>query len=392
MQQLTMLTTETPRPPCENSDKGFETNANLLSITHRNSLIDGWRGLSVSLVVIGHVTLYRLSQYWDIRPLHQLVRFPVLLAENIALRLAAEIGGTGVQFFFVISGFLITKLLTVEQEKNGKISIPAFYTRRVFRIMPAFYLYLLTVLILRNSGMVNAGDDAFFRSAFYVCNLSGFKCSWWLAHTWSLSVEEQFYLIWPIAFVTLGKSREVTIFSVLIILMFLSYSIFDLTSFAHIAIGALFAMSRIANLCLTRLATTSTILIAGAALVLKPLAFQLPYVGALIVALSPLLTALVFFGTLYMRGGILLQILSSQFMRRIGLISFSVYLWQQLSLAPAYWGGSDTGAAALYGSHPTLMSLFFIPVAIVSYIAIERPMMKIGQNVSRRIIAHNISC
>ena len=312
----------------------------------RNKVIDGWRGLSVVLVVIGHAVSYRFGEYWDIRPLHVVVGCPGLLIENIVFRLAAVLGETGVQFFFVISGFLITKLLNVEEDRNGKVSIGAFYVRRIFRIMPAFYLYFMTVLVLRSSGMIVANVDAFFRSSLYVCNLSGFKCSWWLAHTWSLSVEEQFYLIWPLAFVTLGRTRMAVTGCALIALMIGSYSFHDLTSFAHIAIGALFAISTTARDWVARFATTAAILIAGAVLVLKPLAFPMPHVADLIETITPLLTGLVFFGTISKRGGPLLQVVSNPLLQKVGVISFSVYLWQQLSLAPYSWGGKRNWSCA----------------------------------------------
>lgn len=341
------------------------------------------------LVVIGHMASYRYFEYWDVRPLHEVAGSLGLLIENIVFRLAAVLGDTGVQFFFVISGFLITKLLGAEEDRNGKVSIGAFYVRRIFRIMPAFYLYLLTVFVLRRGGMILANDDAFFRSALYVCNLSGFKCSWWLAHTWSLSVEEQFYLIWPLAFVALGRTRKAVIVCVLIALMIGSYSIHDLTSFAHIAIGALFAISATARHWVARFATTGVILIAGAVLVLKPLAFPMPHIVNVVQATTPLLTALVFFGTISKRGGPLLQIISNPLLQKVGVVSFSVYLWQQLSLAPYSWGGSETGAALLYENYSAIMSLLFIPVAILSYCLVERPMIKIGHNVSGRIIGRN---
>ena len=296
------------------------------------------------------------------------------------------LGETGVQFFFVISGFLITKLLGVEEDRNRKISIGAFYVRRIFRIMPAFYLYLLTVLVLRSGGMILANDDAFFRSGLYVCNLSGFKCSWWLAHTWSLSVEEQFYLIWPLAFVVLGRNRVKVIVCVLIALMIGSYSTSDITSFAHIAIGALFAISATVRHWVARFATTRVILIAGAVLFLKPLVFPIPQVANVIHAITPLLTALIFFGTVSKRGGPILQIVANPLLQKIGVVSYSVYLWQQLSLAPYSWGGSETGAALLYENHPAIMSLLFLPIAILSYFLVERPMIKIGHSVSGWII------
>jgi peptidoglycan/LPS O-acetylase OafA/YrhL len=315
---------------------------------------------------------------------------PGLLFESVVFRLAAVLGDTGVNFFFVISGFLITKLLDVEEEKNGKLNIGAFYVRRIFRIMPAFYLYLMTVLILRSGGMIFANNDSFFRASLYLCNLSGFKCSWWLAHTWSLSVEEQFYLMWPLAFVVLGKSRAAAIVCVAIALMIGSYSFHDLTSFAHIAVGALFAISATARHWVARFATTGVVVFGGAVLVLKPLAFPMPVVANMIEAITPLLTALVLFGTISMRGGPLLQIVSMPWLQKVGVVSYSVYLWQQLSLAPYSWGGSETGAVRLYESHPAIMSLLFVPVAILSYCLVERPMIKIGHSISNRMVGHDM--
>ena len=118
----------------------------------------------------------------------------------------------------------------------------------------------------------------------------------------------------------------------------------------------------------------------------KPIAARLANV---IQATTPLLTALVFFGTVAKRGGPLFQIVSNPLLQKLGVVSFSVYLWQQLSLAPYSWGGSETGAARLYENHPAIMSLLFIRVAILSYFLVERPMIKIGHNVSNRIIGRN---
>lgn len=119
-------------------------------------------------------------------------------------------GGLGVEAFFVISGFLITHLLLKEADQRGRISLLGFYRRRAARLLPAFYAYLLVGLV----PLIMAGKyvpwDAVAASALYVINyyqaLSGAPTHY-LSHCWSLAVEEQFYLLWPLAFVWLLRRR-----------------------------------------------------------------------------------------------------------------------------------------------------------------------------------------
>jgi len=117
--------------------------------------------------------------------------------------------GFGVMCFFVISGFLITKLLLDEHEQTGRVSLRGFYLRRAFRIFPAFYVYwLLATVWLVFRGRIIWGQAA--SSFFYVCNyyqgLHHYPSSAY-SRTWSLAVEEQFYLVWPWLFCRLAGRR-----------------------------------------------------------------------------------------------------------------------------------------------------------------------------------------
>jgi peptidoglycan/LPS O-acetylase OafA/YrhL len=116
-----------------------------------------------------------------------------------------DYGNLGVRIFFVISGFLITSLLLAEGERTGKIDIPGFYIRRIFRIAPAYYVFLAAMAVLLPTGWLLEHKGDFWPSvAFY----SDYKTPTdALGHTWSLSVEEQFYLLWPGAIVLLGWRR-----------------------------------------------------------------------------------------------------------------------------------------------------------------------------------------
>lgn len=121
-------------------------------------------------------------------------------------------GGLGVLIFFVISGFLITWLLLQEEQRWGNISLRLFYVRRTLRIFPAFYAYWVLVVI--GIGIMLGKRIIWpqaWASLFYVNNyyqaLFGDPGTG-LSHTWSLAVEEQFYLLWPPAFILLANSKR----------------------------------------------------------------------------------------------------------------------------------------------------------------------------------------
>jgi len=115
-------------------------------------------------------------------------------------------GDLGVSIFFVISGFLITGLLLKEFEENGYISLRRFYIRRALRILPPFYAFLVAVLIAWHLGWIVSDWRSWLSSLFFIRDymLPG---DWYTGHSWSLSIEEQFYLLWPAALVFLGRRR-----------------------------------------------------------------------------------------------------------------------------------------------------------------------------------------
>lgn len=149
--------------------------------------LDGLRALSILGVIWSHVWYISGPVYFD-----SLMKVPVLRS-----------GAFGVSVFFAISGFLITTLLLREELKRGRISLRDFYIRRTLRIWPLYYatlaLYVVLVLVLqRDTGR----DKIFFH---YLPGYLTFTYTWfagWEASgaifnfAWSLSVEEQFYLIW----------------------------------------------------------------------------------------------------------------------------------------------------------------------------------------------------
>lgn len=158
--------------------------------------LDGIRAVAIFLVIVLH-----LSQHY---------RWPVSGTKAFSLlvgRDGAIWAGDGVGIFFVLSGFLITTLLLREVGKSGRIAIGPFYVRRAFRILPPLLVYLAFALgfcIAQNIPFIPQNFTAalfFYRDYFFVNDL------WLTQHTWSLSVEEQFYLLWPIALLLLLRYK-----------------------------------------------------------------------------------------------------------------------------------------------------------------------------------------
>jgi peptidoglycan/LPS O-acetylase OafA/YrhL len=147
--------------------------------------LDGVRALSLLLVLVLH-TLLRTSLY-------KFIPFPLRLLGN---------GTLGVFIFFVISGYLITTLLLREQDKTGAISLRSFYLRRAFRILPPLYAYVLFLAILGVTGHLPGMNlkeaiSAITLTRNYTHNVN----LWAMEHLWSLCVEEQFYVLWPLTLV-----------------------------------------------------------------------------------------------------------------------------------------------------------------------------------------------
>jgi peptidoglycan/LPS O-acetylase OafA/YrhL len=142
--------------------------------------LDGLRALSIFLVLA----------------LHSIQRYSVTHHVSL-LWYAIFDGGTGVFIFFVISGYLITSLLLNEQQKRGSISMRGFYLRRAMRILPPLYVYIAVLLLLGWAGRLAVNRLDILGALFFFHNYAA-SSMWAVEHFWSLSIEEQFYLIWPI--------------------------------------------------------------------------------------------------------------------------------------------------------------------------------------------------
>src|SRR5580692_8626360 len=148
----------------------------LLHLQRRIASLDGLRAVSILLVLTSH---------------------SILGTHSFAFRLLFLHADLGVRVFFIISGFLITTLLLNERAESGGISLRLFYIRRTLRILPAFYLFVGTVAILNALGVIAVPPGNWVYVLTYTLNFDPHP-PWVLGHLWSLSVEEQFYLLWPL--------------------------------------------------------------------------------------------------------------------------------------------------------------------------------------------------
>lgn len=153
-------------------------------LTHWPAL-DGLRAFAVLSVMVGHLYLSRFQN-----------------------------GQVGVDVFFVLSGFLITWLLISEHDRHSSVDLRAFYARRALRLLPALFVVIgvvsLVVLLWERLAPYKGPTLSDLPWAiFYIgnYNIHDLGLTNMLAHTWSLAVEEQFYLIWPIICIAIVKRR-----------------------------------------------------------------------------------------------------------------------------------------------------------------------------------------
>ncbi len=122
-------------------------------------------------------------------------------------------GWVGVDLFFVLSGYLITRLLCAEIGRDGRIRYARFYIKRVLRLAPAFVCLLLAATAAALVSSDKPGNlEAVAMAAVYLMNWNaafGWVPQGYLSHTWSLAAEEQFYLLWPVLLMLVIRRRPI---------------------------------------------------------------------------------------------------------------------------------------------------------------------------------------
>lgn len=264
-------------------------------------------------------------------------------------------GAAGVNVFFAISGFLITSLLLHEYKKNGRINLKYFFIRRFLRLLPPIIPFYIALFIFMQLGYVRETYIGLLASVFYLFNFVPKAKAIWspeLTHTWSLAVEEQFYLIWAFLLRYTQKVKKLYwfIFFVIVVSIFLSYWLPQVQVSYK---GKIYDLDKLFFVDRWTLPAIATILIGALAAILNFYDFgnirakfkQTKYgVLAFLVFLSPLYLPDVLFPLARLFHGtgstlILLWVFNNQDsklvnvlewspIRYIGVISYGLYVWQ----------------------------------------------------------------
>ncbi len=312
-------------------------------------------------------------------------------------------GFVGVDVFFVISGYLITYQV-YKEVCAGSFSIKQFYTRRINRIVPALMTVIFTtfaagIILLSPSDLINLADSAIY-ATLGVSNIffwreygnyfSGNAAEAPLLHTWSLGVEEQFYLVWPILIIGISKLNRkhmaITLTALTISAIAVSEAGVNITAsasyyllptrFFELMLGGLLALlfTKRQNISkpLSNLSFSSGILLIFGSLFLLDKSSHFPGLNALWPCLGAAL--IIWSGT---NPQPISRIITNKPMVFIGLISYSLYLWHWPIIA--YLNYTNIKISAIVGFFVVLSS---IALAWTSWRFVEIPMRKTGVSLS----------
>ena len=339
---------------------------------HYYPSIDGLRGVAILTVIFYHSSVGSRWNNWTD-------------------------GTIGVLIFFVISGFLITTLLLKEKVREGKVSLKKFYIRRVLRIFPVAYLYIFTLIILHHWFNFKLSVVNIVTSLLYLKNFPT-DSSWLTGHFWTLSVEEQFYLFMPILLVT-----NVNRYIKFLVVVFLLVPVIDYIGFNNLGITYTNkALHSCIFIFLALLDKGTLYILFGSLLsilvfkkIIVPKRFKNRYYLSLVLFLAaflvhfvylvpgiPYVTAIMF--TLLIGSALLLNLYENNFLTsvlgspvlvKIGKLSYSLYIWQQLFTLNQPWSGKFKYSDSVWLN---LAALFI--VAFCSYNFFELKFLKLKKH------------
>ena len=344
-----------------------------MKLTYRPE-IDGLRAIAVGAVILYHAQI-TIFGYQPFRG-----------------------GFIGVDIFFVISGYLITSIILKELVTTGTFSFKHFYERRVRRILPALLFVMLVSLPFAWMYLLPSSFVDFSKSILYSL---GFSSNFYFhysgqqygaesqllkpfLHTWSLSVEEQYYILFPIVLLITFKYFRNHLLTILVIGLIISLQIADFASRNYSSANFYFLHTRMWELLAGSILAYFEITL-GHRSKNKTLNLILPSVGLFLIGnfiiffndrifhpsfftLSPIIGVcfIIWFSS---KNGLITKILSTKLFVGIGLISYSLYLWHYPIFAFARI--IDIFQKGLFVN--LLLVIIILVLSIFSYYFIERP-------------------
>jgi peptidoglycan/LPS O-acetylase OafA/YrhL len=334
---------------------------------HRNERLpslDGFRAISVLLVMTNH------------------------LFRSMNMEIDDHAGDLGVRCFFVISGFLITYLFLKEEAATGAISLHLFYARRALRIVPVYIAFIGFLFLLSYTSRAHFTPCQWLTSLTFT---KDFGCrSWNDAHLWSLSVEEQFYLLWPLVLAGCNPRSRMMIAFGLICVCPAARIVYHFSSFPLEA-----AYSPLTNADMLMYGCLAAMLLNGYAsgflrvlgiapalgrffafcLILIPIMLERNFVAGFLTvpfasSVEALALAYLICSYALVRSGLGFWLLNSASARFVGVISYSLYIWH-LPFFNSLNNYVDTNLS-LFVFPINVVSVFV--VATVSYFGLERPL------------------
>jgi peptidoglycan/LPS O-acetylase OafA/YrhL len=316
--------------------------------------LDGLRAISITMVILDHLVKWK----------------------HISIAVLGSYGALGVFVFFVLSGYLITNLLLREHEKTSTISLRDFYLRRAFRIFPAAFVFLTLVAVLY---WKQIGWFHLAAAVFYVANMDAAR-PWIFGHLWSLSIEEQFYLLWPFALKKWYRHKTPILLGA-----FLITPVFQTALFAfkvHNGLGGSLPIysSQLAIGCLLAVfAPRLPKIPKPVALIMLAAFIFIPWFSAN----TPIRTLFQLFilrPLLHLAtAGLVLHVIQVPYralnwlpIAWVGRISYSLYLWQELFCSNA----------SLHAGF--VLALPAIACACLSYYLVEQPMLRLRERIRRK--------
>tara|TARA_B110000879_G_C11176883_1_gene516425 strand:+ start:2671 stop:3729 length:1059 start_codon:yes stop_codon:yes gene_type:complete len=349
-------------------------------------VLNGLRGYAAVFVVLAHMPQMSSSSLGEF--------FSNLLSFS-------RIAYISVDIFFVLSGFLITRNLLKELKKTDFISFKSFYFKRFLRLFPIYYLTLILVWIfIDNRFLLEAG-----------LYLQNYTFSFYfdphpLRHTWSLAVEEHFYLFWPLLVLFLHNKKNSSkiiisislIFAVFSTIIFMIYfeekSVIYLiskssnTRFLSLACGGLLAYHENSIRCIKhnyRFLGYSIFMLSIA--VFSRLVFNPGIIYALCLYLfsfSGCILLFIFVLNLEEKRSVFNKVFTNKFIVLMGAISYSLYLYHY----PIFYLFGMTNKQMFHNnvdyfepSYVLMVVLLCFVVALLSYYLIEKPLMKLKNKV-----------